>query len=111
MATPLLPPEFSELEPFASKWCLPTEAKRYATRLASSMDEMQAFYAAAMARGEEAIAYCDQSPLDEMPEQVVNLMHLLYSLISISFAVECWSQPAVPDTGAAYLDLIVEPAL
>jgi len=111
MATPLLPPEFSELEPFASKWCLPTEAERYAKRLASSMEDMQAFYAAVMARGEEAIAYCDKFPLDEMPERVVNLMYLLYSLISISFAVECWSQPAVPDTGAAYLDLIVEPEL
>ena len=111
MATPLLPPEFSELEPFASKWCLPTEAERYAKRLASSMEEMQAFYDAAMACGEKAIAYCDTFPLGEMPEQVVNLMNLLYSLISISFAVECWSQPRVPDSGAAYLDLIVEPTL
>ena len=74
------------------------------------MEEMQAFYESTMACGEEAIAYCDNFPLDEMPEQVVNLMCLLYSLISISFPVECWSQPGVPDTGAAYLDLIVEPA-
>jgi hypothetical protein len=111
MGTPLLPEEFSQLEPFAAKWCLATEAERYATRLASSMEEMQAFYDAAMACGEDAIAFCDTFPLDEMPEQVVNLMRLLYSLIAISFAVECWSQPQVPDTGAAYLDLIVEPAL
>jgi hypothetical protein len=33
-----------------------------------------------------------------------------YSLNAVSFAVECWSQRRVPDTGAAYLDLIVEPA-
>ena len=111
MATPLLPSEFAQLEPFASSWCLATEAERYAKRLASSMEEMQAFYDAAMACGEDAIAYCDKYPLDEMPAQVVNLMHLLYSLIAISFAVECWSQPAVPDTGAAYLDLIVEPTV
>ena len=71
---------------------------------------MQAFYDATMACGEQAIAYCDEFPFDEMPEQVVNLMNLLYSLIAISFAVECWSQPRVPDSGAAYLDLIVEPA-
>jgi hypothetical protein len=110
MNTRLLPAEFSHLERFASKWCLATEAERYAERLASSMDDMQAFYDATMACGEEAIAYCDQFPLDEMPDQVVNLMCLLYSLIAVSFAVECWSQPRVPDTGAAYLDLIVGPA-
>jgi hypothetical protein len=38
-------------------------------------------------------------------------MQLLYSLVMISFPVECWSQPRVPDSGAAYLDLIVEPVL
>ena len=111
MPDALLPTEFSDLEPFAATWCLGTEQERYEVRLASSMEEMQAFYDAAMACGEDAIAYCDKYPLDEMPAQVVNLMHLLYSLIAISFAVECWSQPAVPDTGAAYLDLIVEPAV
>jgi hypothetical protein len=107
----MLPDEFSELEPFASKWCLPSEAERYRERLASSMEEMQEFYEAAMARGEEAIVYCDAYPLDEMPEEVINLMRLLYSLIMVSFAVECWRQPRVPDSGAAYLDLITEPAL
>jgi hypothetical protein len=35
---------------------------------------MQAFYDATMACGEEAIAHCGRFPLDEMPEQVVNLM-------------------------------------
>jgi len=106
----MLPVEFSGLEPFAAKWCLATERERYAERLQSTMEEMQAFYDAAMACGEAAIAYCDQFSLDEMPDQAVNLMNLLYSLIAISFSIECWSQPRVPDTGAAYLDLIVEPA-
>ena len=41
--TAMLPTEFAELEAF-SEWCLPTEAERYAKRLASSMAEMQAFY-------------------------------------------------------------------
>ena len=44
-----LPPEFADLEPFAD-WCLETEAERYAKRLASSMDELQAFYDAAFPR-------------------------------------------------------------
>lgn len=105
-----LPEEFADLEPFASRWCLPSEGDRYAARLASSMEDIQAFYDAVMRRAEEAISYCDRYPLDEMPDDVVNLMHLLYSMITVSFAVECWGQPKVPDSGAAYLDLLVEPA-
>lgn len=111
MSDPLLPAEFSDLERFAAKWCLPTEAQRYRERLVSSMAEMQQFYDAGMARGEAAMAYCDTFPLYEMPVQVVNLMLLMYSLIMVSFAIECWRQPRVPDSGAAYLDLVVEPAL
>ena len=104
-----LPAEFSDLEPFAATWCLVTERERFAQRLATPMDEMQAFYDASTARYEEAMAYCDKFPLDDMPEDAANLMHLLYSMIMVSFPVECWGQGAVPDTGAAYLDLLVEP--
>ena len=71
MDTSLLPSEFSDLEPFASRWCLLTEAERYAARLSSSMSEIQTFYDAAMARGEDMIAYCDRYPLKGMPEQAV----------------------------------------
>jgi len=89
----LLPKEFSELEPFAATWCLPTERQRFAQRMASSMDEIQAFYDAFFPRAEEAIAYCDKFPLDDMPEDVLNLMHLLFSMIMVSFPVECWKNP------------------
>jgi hypothetical protein len=104
-----LPNEFSDLEPFADKWCLGSEAERYSTRLASSMPEMNAFYDAITPRAEAAISYCDGYPLDAMPADVTNLMHLLYSMIMVSFPVECWGQPRVPDSGAAGLDLLVEP--
>jgi hypothetical protein len=105
---PLLPEEFADLEEFAD-WCLPTEAERYAKRLGSTMTAMQAFYDAITPRAEEAIAYCDKFSLDDLPEDVLNLMHLLYSMIIVSFPVECWKQPKVPDTGATWLDCIVEP--
>jgi NAD(P)-dependent dehydrogenase (short-subunit alcohol dehydrogenase family) len=38
-----------------------------------------------------------------------NLLLLMMSLVLVSFPVEVWSQPRVPDSGAAYLDLVVEP--
>jgi hypothetical protein len=105
----MLPGEFCDLEPFAARWSLATERERYAERLSSSMDDMQAFYDAVFPRTEAARKYLDQFPLDALPEDATNLLHLLYSLISVSFAVECWKQPHVPDSGAAYLDLVGEP--
>jgi hypothetical protein len=108
--TTLLPEEFADLEPYAPDWCLATERERYAKRLASSMRDMQAFYDAITPRAEDAIAYCERFPLDEMSEDVVNLMRLLYSMITVSFPVEVWSQPGVPDAASATLDCILEPA-
>ena len=106
MAT--LPSEFADLEPYAD-WCLEFEHERYPKRLSSSMDEMQAFYDAAFPRLEDAMAYLDGFALEELPDDATNLLHLLYSLVNVSFPIETWHQPYVPDAGAAYLDLIVEP--
>lgn len=103
-----LPSEFADLELF-SDWCLDSEPHRFHKRLNSSMAEMQAFYDAITPRAEEAIAYCDKFPLDDLPEDVTNLMHLLYSMIMVSFPVECWKQSRVPDSGASSLDCVSEP--
>jgi hypothetical protein len=109
MAVRMLPSEFADLQPFAEAWSLATEAERYAKRLSSSMEEIRTFYDACHPRAEEAIAYCDRFPLDDMPADAVNLLRLIYSLITVSFPVECWSQPRIPDTGAASLDCLIEP--
>ena len=109
MTDALLPSQFAELEPFAPKWCLPTERERFAARVTSTMDEMQSFYDAFFPRAEEAIVYCDQFPLDDMPDDALHLLQLLYSLVMVSFPVEAWRQPHIPDSGAAYLDLLIEP--
>ncbi|MDT0550848.1 hypothetical protein RND15_50705, partial [Streptomyces sp. DSM 41529] len=61
--------------------------------MGSTMTEMQAFYDAITTRAEEAISFCDKFSLDTLPEDVLNLMHLLYSMITVSFPVECWKQP------------------
>jgi hypothetical protein len=61
-----LPAEFADLESFGG-WSLPTENERYAKRLASSMDELQAFYDAAFPRMEAGANYLDQFPLEAMP--------------------------------------------
>ena len=106
--SPMLPSEFADLERF-SDWCLASEPERYAKRLASTMTEMKAFYDAITPRAEDALSYCDKFSLDDLPEDVLNLMHLLYSMIMVSFPVECWKQPRVPDSGASTLDCVSEP--
>jgi hypothetical protein len=73
------------------------------------MEEMQAFYDAILPRVEEAIAYCDRCPLDELPEEAVHLLKLIYSFVNVSYPVELWRQPNVPDSGATYLDRLIEP--
>ena len=50
MAGTLLPPEFSDLEPWAPTWCPATEPERWARRLRSSIQELQAFYDACFPR-------------------------------------------------------------
>ena len=109
MADGLLPPEFSDLEPFARTWCIANEPARYAKRLASTMQEMQTFYDACFPRAEDAIVYLDQLPLDDLPDDAHQLLLLLYSLIIVSFPVEIWRQPYIPDTGTASFDLKLEP--
>jgi hypothetical protein len=105
-----LPSEFADLEPF-SDWCLEFERERYAKRLASTMAELQAFYDAAFPRLEAAMAYLDQYALDALPEDATHLLWLCYSLVNASFPVEVWHQPRVPDSGAARIDVVVEPAV
>jgi hypothetical protein len=109
MSGALLPPEFADLEPWAATWCLATERERWARRLASPMAELQAFYAACFPRAEEAIAWCERFPLDDMPPGAERLLQLLHSLLMVSYAVEVWKQPEVVNAGSARIDRILEP--
>jgi hypothetical protein len=105
----MLPDEFADLERFAAKWSLESEHERYNTRLASTIQEMREFYDAAFPRTETAMAYLEKLPFDALPEDALNLLYLLYSLIQVSFPVEVWHQPKVPDTGSAAFDCLLEP--
>ena len=107
---PIFPDKFAELEAFAD-WSLETEAQRYAKRLASTMDEMQTFYDAGMARLEDALGYLDALDLTALPEDATRLLWLTYSLVNVSFPIEVWRQPRVPDSGAAQIGMTVEPAV
>jgi hypothetical protein len=106
----LLPPEFADLEPYAG-WALPGEGARYAKRLASTMDELQAFYDAAFPRLDAAAAYLGQFGMDDLPDEGKRLLWLFAALVTVSFPVEVWRQPRVPDSGASAIEAVVEPAI
>jgi len=105
----MLPAEFADLERLAPTWCLPTENERWNRRMASSMDELQSVYDAVLPRVPEALAYCDKFPLDDMPDDAVNLLRLVYSFVLISFPVELWAQTYPPDTRGTDFVRLSEP--
>jgi hypothetical protein len=108
--TNTLPAEFSALEQYL-EWDLATEPERYAKRLGSSMAEMQAIYDVAFPKLNDVIEYCDKFPIDDLPDDARTLMHIMQSLIVVSFPIEAWKQPRVPDSGAAWVELIREPVI
>ena len=106
-----LPEQFADLEPFVADWALPSELNRYAKRIGSTMDELQAFYDAAFPRLENGAEYLKTVSLDDISEEDQNLLWLFSSLVTVSFPVEVWRQPRVPESGAASVDVVVEPAV
>jgi hypothetical protein len=103
-----LPADFADLEAYAD-WALPSEADRYAKRLASSMDELQAFYDAAFPRLEDGAEYLKGVSLDGISAEDTALLNLFEALVTVSFPIEVWRQARVPDSGASSVDVTVEP--
>jgi hypothetical protein len=109
--TNTLPDGFSELETYVADWALPTRAERYAARLDRPFDDLVAFYDAVAPRAEEAVAYLDGLDINALPEDATRLLHLLYSLILVSYAVNVFKQNRIPDSGAAFFEMVAEPAV
>ena len=108
MAT--FPAGFEDLEPFAD-WALPTEKQRYDKRIASSMEELQAFYDVAFPVLERSVDHLKGVAIDGISEQDKRLLWLFCALVTVSFPVEVWRQPRVPDSGASTFDAVLEPAV
>ncbi len=106
-----LPEGFSELEPRVEQWALPTRAQRYAARLDRPYADLVAFYDTIAPHAERAIAYLDTLDIDRLGPEATRLMHLLYSMILVSYAVNIFKQNRIPDSGAAFFDMVAEPAL
>jgi hypothetical protein len=104
-----LPQGFSDLEPFITEWALPTRAQRYEARLSKPYDDLVRFYDCIAPRAEEAIAYLNGRDINALPDDATRLLHMLYSMILVSYAVNVFKQNRIPDSGAAFFDMVAEP--
>lgn len=106
-----LPEAFAELEPYVADWALATRKERYAARLGRPFDDLVAFYDAVAPRAEQAIAHLDAQNINALSGDDTRLLHLLYSFILVSYAVNVFNQNKIPDSGAAFFDMVAEPAV
>jgi hypothetical protein len=105
----ILPSEFGDLEPYARRWSLASESERWTERHASTIEDMRELYEAVFPRYDAALTYCDRFPLDDLPPDARNLLYLLFSFVMVSFPVEVWDGPRIPDVGEAVLERVVSP--
>ena len=92
----LLPKQFAALEHLVPEWAIEDGHARYVKRVNSSMQEIQAFYDAVFPHAEAAVAYLNEFDYQKpLADDAANLRNLLYSLITVSLAVELWKQPRV----------------
>jgi hypothetical protein len=106
-----LPRAFSDLEPFVADWALSTRAQRYEARLSKPFGELVRFYDALAPRAEEAIGHLNGLDIEDLPDEATTLLHMLYSFILVSYAVNVFKQNRIPDSGAAFFEMVAEPAV
>jgi hypothetical protein len=86
----ILPPAFSDLEPFVESWAIATMAARHRRRLASTAEERKTFYDAMTPRLAAVAAYLDQWPLHDLPPEASTLLQLALALTEVSLTQEVY---------------------
>lgn len=99
-----LPQQFRQLEHLVPEWAIEDGHDRYVKRVNSSMEQIRAFYDEIFPHADAAVAYLNEFDYDKsLPEDATNLRNLLYSLITVSLAVELWKQPRVQQSAETIL--------
>lgn len=95
MAT--LPEGFEELESWVAEWAQPTQNRRWDKRLASSKDEITAFYQALLPHLERILEHADRFALGALPPDSARLLDLAMMHAEIAPNVELYDgDPNVP---------------
>ena len=91
-----LPTAFSDLEPLAARFALPTERARHTARLTAAHADLRDFYDRVLPRMRDIHAHLDAQPWPELPASEQRLMNLALFLMEIALAVESHGQSTVP---------------
>ena len=92
-----LPPGFESLAGFG-EWALSTERERFDKRIASRMEQLQAFYDAVLPHMQGVIEHLKDYDLDrDVPEPTWNLYLLGLSFMDVSISVERFGEPDESD--------------
>ena len=92
-----LPPDFAHLQPWAEIWSLPTERQRHLQRLASTIEELDAAFAALTPEIQRILTYLNEREIGAMTAEEDNLLRLALSLAEIAPAVQIFREPGNPD--------------
>ena len=87
-----LPEGFADLAPWLG-WALEPERARTAKRVASSMEDIRAFYDAALPRLEAMIRHLEDFRDGEMPPPEHRLYLIALSLVEVANLVELYKRP------------------
>jgi hypothetical protein len=93
----LLPPGFTEIEPFVATWVLPDAAARMERRQASKIEDLKVFYETMLPMGEAALGWLRGYALGELPPEGERLLKLMLALAEVAPAVEWYNDPRVYD--------------
>lgn len=94
-----LPEGFDDFAPYAD-WALPSESERREKHFSqSTFEELTALHSfgheiteSGKTRIENALAYLDQFPLDDMPQDAKHLLWILHSIAGITSTIEAWGE-------------------
>lgn len=92
MSPSMLPEQFSGLEAVAMRWARPTERERFANRIASPLQDLDAMYQELLPRLEDIMTYLALKPADpaQLDEADRNLAYLAMAAMENARSVEVW---------------------
>ena len=96
--TQTLPAPYRALEPFVADWALETEAERLKKLVATSIEDLRAFYDAIYPRSAEIRDYLSARKLDSLTAEEKTLFFLLMTFIEVAHPIELnWKETDIDD--------------
>lgn len=93
-----LPPAFSDLDIWVSDWALSNEASRYQKLHSVTLEKLEPFYKAMLARIDSVLTYLDQYTISNMPADARVLYNLAMTFAETAHPLDLgWKDVDFPD--------------